>query len=734
MSASLPPPGAVAAGARPVSWFTDALGGVVGSLAVLAVVLTLGLLAFQPLGAEAARLGPAASFVTACLGGVVFGLVSRAALPVAGPSSATALLLAGGVAALAAQVPLQASGAIGVVLALTALTVLLAGLLQMAFALLGVANLVRQVPQPVLAGFMNGVALLILIGQVPLLLGLAVGTPLSAATWADVRPGALALALFTAALILFVARRRPLWPGALLALAVGTVLHAALGGSQHAELGATMGHHDSGALRPWATLAPLSGPAGAALSAGAWVTVAATGALLAVIGALESALNQLALDQQHDTRHDPRRELLSIGFTNVVVGALGGLPAVVLRARAMAIANAHGRTRVAALAGSVALGLLFVVGQPLLERLPLAVLAGVMLTIAFALVDRWSGQLLAQWWRDGRARELRAGLAIMLAVCATTVGFGFAAGVGLGVALSLLQFVGRMKRSLVRQRATAEARPSRRVYPPAAEARLRALRPAIAVLELEGALFFGSGDRMLAEGLALAPDARALVLDLRRVGAIDETGAVVLQRLQRQLAARGVPLWLAGLAPGSAPARTLQTFAPELSLRPDADRAVEAAELQLLGSDAPDLLSEVPLPRCGLMAGLTPEEVAWLTARLQPVRLAPGEPLFREGDPADRLYVVTRGEVSVLTDGGRQRFLTISAGMMLGETAMLDGGGRSAGAVADTGAELYALPQATFDAIEQERPALAARLYRNVAKHLSERLRSASAAWAASLR
>ena len=62
---------------------------------------------------------------------------------------------------------------------------------------------------------------------------------------------------------------------------------------------------------------------------------------------------------------------------------------------------------------------------------------------------------------------------------------------------------------------------------------------------------------------------------------------------------------------------------------------------------------------------------------------------------------------------------------MFGETAMLDGGGRSAGVVADSEATVYALTQDALHAIGREHPALAAQLYRNIAVHLSQRLRSA---------
>ena len=119
---------------------------------------------------------------------------------------------------------------------------------------------------------------------------------------------------------------------------------------------------------------------------------------------------------------------------------------------------------------------------------------------------------------------------------------------------------------------------------------------------------------------------------------------------------------------------------------------------------------------------------------MKEVRLLPGEPLFRQGDASNGLYVLALGSVSLIGhDGARtQRFLSVSPGMMLGETAMLDGGGRSADAVADTLAMLHHLDTDALQALQATDPVIAARLHRNIAVHLSVRLRAASAAWWAS--
>lgn len=723
---------------RGAAWARESLGGTVGSLSVLALPLTLGLLAFAPLGAAGVGVGVAAAFVCIVLGGGLYALLGRAAMPAGGPTSATALILASLVAQLAADPALAPGSAPGVVtvVALCGATVMLSGLLQVAMAVFGVGRLSRFVPQPVLAGFMNGVAVLILLAQLPLLMGHAPG---GATGWQAIlqwQPGALALGLATAVLLWQAARRWPRRPVMLAALLLGTVLHVALGQAwPQLAWGASIGSlpNDLSSTQAMFELLRGDGPSQLGRHAAA---VAGTALVLAIIGALECALNNLALEQEYSTRHDPRRELWAVGCANIAAGALCSLPVVAVRARAVATLQAGGHGRASLFAGSVALGLLYLHGRPLLSALPLPVLAGTMLVIALKLIDSWSSRLLAQWWAGERSRDLWLSLGVVALVFATTIWRGFAAGVALGLLLSIVVFFVRMNRTLVHHRCTAAARPSRRVYPAAVEKRLQPLRERVMLFELEGALFFGSGERLQAEADTLPPDCRGLVLDLRRVASIDETGAVALQQLGLRLRRRGVELLLAGLAPGSAQAQALQSYAGTESGWPDADRAVEAAERLLLGGAA--LPGEVPLAESSLLQGLDAAQRETLAALMPQRRLAAGEPLFQQGDAADGLYVLTRGSISIFSrpdaSGRTQRYLSISPGMIFGETAMLDGAGRSAGAVADAEATVHALSQHDLDWLARQQPELALQLYRNIAVHLSQRFRSTADAWHASTR
>lgn len=715
---------------RRAPWPAEIGGGVVGSGAMLAVVLTIGLLGYAPLGPSAAALGLAAAFVSVTVGGLVLALFGRSAMPVAGPSSATALIFAGAMAPLLRDPAVQAAGASGValVLATTGAMVVTMGMLQIVMARIGLARLAQFVPQPVLAGFMNGVAVLIFLSQLPTLLGLQPGEGLS-----GFEAGALAVGLATAGSTWLIAWRWPRAPSQLLGLGFGLALYAALHRLWPAlALGATIGPLPEAMPLPDLPLRLVDATTLLFMLRHA-LPVLTAALVLALIGSLESVLSARAIDQQLGAQQDLGRELMVLGWSNIVVGLFAGLPVVMLRARALATLAAGGSGRRAAIVGALSFGVMYLLLGPLLALLPTTVLAGIMLTVALGLVDRWTRQLVGQWRSGERSADVWETLAIVALVCAVTVWRGFAVGVAAGLVVALGLFVRNMNRSLVRATYSAAAEPSRRVYPPPQETALAAVRNRIVVLELEGALFFGSAERLAREVEAVGGEVRFVVLDLRGVSTIDASGAMLLAQLSIRLGRRGQMLLLAGVTAEHPHGLRLRAFGCFREARrddwfADVDHAVEAAEQQLLAEAGLALGDRVIAPQdSSLFSGLDAAQSALVLTHMQPRRLAAGEALFRQDDPADGLYVLTRGSITVEAGSGpahrRQRYVSFSAGLMLGETAMLDGGGRSAGATADADAELLQLTQQGLDAIGREHPALAAQLYRNIALHLSARLR-----------
>jgi anti-anti-sigma regulatory factor len=290
----------------------------------------------------------------------------------------------------------------------------------------------------------------------------------------------------------------------------------------------------------------------------------------------------------------------------------------------------------------------------------------------------------------------------------------------------------------VRSQYSAAARPSRRLYPPAQEVFLQNARQQVCVLELEGALFFGNADGLAAQVGRLDQTCRFIVLDLKRISTLDASGAVALSQIAARLKRLGRTVLLAGVTPENRHGRTLHAAGVAATLQPDcfadADHAVEAAEHRLLAEARLDVAdADVALDECSLLQGMDQAQRERVRALLEPRELAAREVLFRQGDAGDRLYVLTRGSVTVSSAAGEgrllQRYVSFSPGMMLGETAMFDGAGRTADAIADVPSTVFALTRTALAQLLAEHPAVAATLMTNIARHLSERLRHAAAAW-----
>jgi CRP-like cAMP-binding protein/anti-anti-sigma regulatory factor len=330
-----------------------------------------------------------------------------------------------------------------------------------------------------------------------------------------------------------------------------------------------------------------------------------------------------------------------------------------------------------------------------------------------------------------RDRTAWSGAAVVVLVAGVTVAVSFVVAVIAGVFLSMALLIVAMNRSLVRAVHDGTARPSRRVYGPEEEQRLAPGRSRIKVIELEGALFFGSADRLSTQVESLATADDYVVLDLRRVTEIDATGALVLEQLVKRLQAAGAHVALAGVTPKGRHGTALVAYGTFLAQDArrwfaDADRAIEWAERRLLREIEHGRRREIPLERLVLTAGLDATELAVLRPLLRRREIDADEVLFREGEPGSRLYVLAHGAVSIVISGptgGDSRVVTFAPGSLFGEGAMLDGAKRSATAIAAEDAVVYSLSRATLDSLAASHPALANKLLLNLGRHLSGRLR-----------
>lgn len=403
-----------------------------------------------------------------------------------------------------------------------------AGALLVVAAIARLGRFVRLLPWPLIEGFTLGIAAIILLQQVPNALGVAPpdsqNTALRAlrslAEIGSAQWQALAAATLVACLMLAIPRLHRSAPSSLIAVAVVTATAVALGWNLPA-IGSIPNSIPLPSI-PHLPSGELSGLLGAALS-------------IAALAAIESLLSARVADGMSDTeRHDPDRELLGQGIANIGSGLFGGMPATGAIARTAVNVRAGARTRLAAVVHAGVLLVVVVALAPLVAKIPLAALAGVLMVTAAHMVEFGTiGRIL---------RSTRGDAAILVVTAAATIIFDLVVAVEVGlVVAAVIALHSVAKESGVDRDDLVSVE-----FDSVEEHEL--LRRHVVVYELDGSLFFGASQRFLLE-LADVSDVRWVVLRMRQVRMLDATGARAIGDLVERLEHRGITVLLASVRP-----------------------------------------------------------------------------------------------------------------------------------------------------------------------------------------
>jgi len=340
----------------------DTVAGIVVFL--VALPLCLGI-------AVACGVPPISGLVAGIVGGLVVPLVSRSPLSVSGPAAGLTAIVLVEVASLGGLPPF-----------LTA--VMIAGGLQFLLGVFRTGRFAAMVPSSVIKGMLAAIGITIVWKQLPVAFGASGGLDTIAA---QLNPGALLIASVSLAILYGWKRtpmaRNPVISPALVAVIVGSVLAEVLSGSSSLALAAS--HFVNVPLGgPAAVFAAMPRPDfGAFLTPHVWTTAAT----IAVVASIETLLSLQAADRLDPLkRHSPPdRELLAQGAANAVSGFLGGLPLTAVIVRSGANVAAGGRERLSSLVHGLLLLLAVLVAGPLLNRIPLACLAAVLIQVGLNL-------------------------------------------------------------------------------------------------------------------------------------------------------------------------------------------------------------------------------------------------------------------------------------------------------------------------------------------------------------
>ncbi|KVD71650.1 SulP family inorganic anion transporter [Burkholderia ubonensis] len=354
---------------------------------------------------------------------LAYALLGPSRILVLGPDSALAALIAGAIAPLAGHDPSRA-------IALAAALALSAGAICVLIGVLGLGFVTDLLSRPIQYGYLNGIAVSLIVGRLPELLGLPAASSDMAAAVRQIARGLLdhqvsvnacVLGAGALAAIALLKRVAPRWPAMLIAVLAATLaaqlppLHGA----------AAVGALPAGAPMPHLPAVSLADVA--ALASGAFA--------IALVSLADISMLSRALAARAGDTPDRNQELVALGAANLLAGLMQGCAVSSSASRTPVAMAAGAQSQVTNLVAAACIVLLLAVAPTLLMRVPRAALAAVVVHAALGIVDVRSVV---------RLYRMRRGECLISVLCfAGVIGFGVVPGVLLASALSLLSFVWR---------------------------------------------------------------------------------------------------------------------------------------------------------------------------------------------------------------------------------------------------------------------------------------------------
>jgi high affinity sulfate transporter 1 len=461
---------------------------------------------------------------------LVYALFGPSRILVLGPDSALAGVILGVVTPLSGGDPLRAATLAGMMAIVSGMVCILAGIARLGFV-------TELLSKPIRYGYMNGIALTVLISQLPKLFGFSIESegPLRS-LWAiasAILEGrtnwvAFGIGLATLIVILLLKNSKRL-PGILIAVVGATVVVGAL---------------DLGALYGVKVLGPL--PQGLPGFVVPWIgygdifPVLIGGCAIALVSFADTSVLSRAYAARLGSRVDPNQEMVGLGAANLATGFFQGFPISSSSSRTPVAEAAGARTQLTSVVGALAIGLLLLVAPNLLRHLPTAALAAVVIAAAIGLIEA------ADLKRIYRIQRWEFWLAIVCFVGVAVL--GVIPGIGLAIAVAIAEFLwdGWRPHSAVLGRAHGvKGYHDITRYPDARRI------PGLVLFRWDAPLFFANAEffkERVLDAVATSPTpVRWLVVAAEPVTSVDVTACDMVAELDQALHAQGIELCFAEL-------------------------------------------------------------------------------------------------------------------------------------------------------------------------------------------
>ncbi len=498
----------------------DLIAGLTVGFVALPLALAFGI---------ASGVAPQAGLITAIVGGAIVAVLGGSRTQIAGPTGAFVVIVSGIVAK---------HGTTGLLM-----VTMMAGTILVVLGWSGLGSAIRFIPRPIVIGFTNGIAVLVVSTQIKDFFGLHVTagptdffSRMSALVHGAGTIGMTTTALALASLVVAVALPRlvPRVPGAVAALIAATGVAALF--HLHVEtIGSRFGSISHDAFR---LAIPHVDPS-------LILPLLPSALTVALLAAVESLLSAVVADSLTGDRHDSNVELIATGVANVVVPLFGGIPVTGAIARTATNIRAGGRTPISGIVHALTLLLLVAVAAPLASAVPIAALAAILMVVAYNM---------GEWREIGTIVRLdNASRSVWFVTFVLTVVADLTTAVGVGMSLAALLYIYRISQTTTVSLVTASDLEDGKAH----VLTDKIVPWYVSIVRIHGPFLFGGTDALVTSTSELSELAPIVVLRLRNMTAIDATGLKALDTFRVRLERSGRTLLLCGAR--EQPARLLQS-------------------------------------------------------------------------------------------------------------------------------------------------------------------------------
>jgi len=395
-------------------------------------------------------------------------------------------------------------------------TVMLAGTIQVLFGVLKLGRFIRLVPHPVMIGFVNGLAIVILMAQFPSFRDPATGEWLQGSAMAVM----VGLVLLTMAIIHFFPKLTKAVPSSLVAI-IGVGLLAFFLFSDSPTVSNVLAQSPDSPDGKLKGSFPLPAWPSDVRWAADWQFLLKIAFIVAMVGIIESLMTLQLIDEITETRGQGNRECVAQGSANFLSGLFGGMGGCAMIGQSLININSGGRGRTSGIVAALALATFILFGGPVIEQIPIAALVGVMFMVVIGTFE-WSSL------RTFGKVPLSDVIVIVTVTLVTVILHDLATAVFVGIIVSALVFAWESSRH-VHVRVVHDS-------------------PDVRIYELEGVLYFGSV-RDFADHFQARSDVPNIVIDFARARVCDLSGIEAINALTERYRKAGKKLRLRHLSP-----------------------------------------------------------------------------------------------------------------------------------------------------------------------------------------